>query len=74
MVDPNPPIKRNPGRIPMLGWILLAPVAAWIGYTFIGRYGVHSTSQGGSAPGARSPSVGEAPGSAISTPAPSAQP
>lgn len=72
MVDPNPPIKRRPKNVPMLAFAMLAPVAAWAGYTLIGRRDVRNTSQGGPSPPTPSPANGGRRGAAVSTPAPSA--
>lgn len=61
--------KRSTRNIPILVWIILAAVIAWIAYTVIGREGTHVTPQGGTMPqqmdnDAQAPRSPDSPGSA----------
>lgn len=50
MTDPKAGPRRSTRNIPVLVWIILAAVIAWIAYAFIGREGTHVTPKGGTMP------------------------
>lgn len=50
MTDHKPQRRRSTRNVPILVWIILAAVIAWIAYTVIGREGTHVTPQGGTMP------------------------